>query len=105
MTLALEALARRCMHITIVNQPPSVAIWPSPAQGLEGRSLCPRWSRVASTGRLHELFAKLTNEHVNDLLFWLVHSAVEVVEEHFFRDRGPLPHRKQFKNPVLLGRQ
>src|SRR3954463_13140148 len=60
---------------------------------------------VPSAGRLHELFAKLTNKHVDDLLAWLVHSAVEVAQEHILRDRGPLPHREQFKHPVLLRRK
>jgi len=36
---------------------------------------------------LAELFAELADEHVDDLLVRLVHAALELVEEHLFRDR------------------
>src|SRR5690606_38495954 len=45
---------------------------------------------VLAAASARELLAQLADEHVDDLEFRLVHSAVEMVEEHFLGQRGAL---------------
>src|SRR3546814_4385050 len=49
---------------------------------------------VAATGE-GKLLAKLANEDVDDLQLRLVHAAIEMVEEHFLRERGALAERER----------
>src|SRR5215207_1392554 len=63
-----------------------------------------RLNVVLPSGRLQELPTKLTNINIDDLLVRLVHSSVQVAEEHVLRDRGPLPCREQLEHLVLLRR-
>ena len=69
----------------------------------EARTPDPRRSQYSSSRRsLGELFAELANEHVDDLLLRLVHAAVELVEEHLFRDRMALAQARSSSIPYSL---
>jgi hypothetical protein len=57
---------------------------------------------VFTTRRLSELLAQFADKDINNLEFGLVHPALEVVEEHLFRQRGTLAQAEQFENPILL---
>src|SRR5262249_5086716 len=60
---------------------------------------------AVAAGRGLQLVAELADEHVDDLELGLVHAAVEVVEEHFLRQRRALAQRQQLEDAVLLASQ
>ena len=49
-----------------------------------------------------EFLTQLANENVDDLDFWLVHAAIEMVEKHLLGDRHALAQRQEFQHPVLF---
>src|SRR3546814_8330532 len=59
---------------------------------------------VAATGE-GKLLAKLANEDVDDLQLRLVHAAIEMVEEHFLRERGALAEREKLQHRIFLAGQ
>src|SRR6201996_2412275 len=63
------------------------------------------FDEVAAFRGIRKLLAQLTDEDVDDLQLRLVHTAVEVVEEHFLGERGTLAERKQLQHLVFLARQ
>ena len=63
------------------------------------------FDEVAAFGSVRKLLAQLADEDVDDLQFGLVHTAIEVVEEHFLGERGALAERKQLQHLVFLARQ
>ena len=60
---------------------------------------------MASASRLGELLTELANKDVNDLKLGLVHSAIEMVEEHLLGQSRALAQAEQLKNTVLLAGQ
>nr|ADO19098.1 hypothetical protein Nfla_4402 [Nostoc flagelliforme str. Sunitezuoqi] len=60
---------------------------------------------VVALGRHAELLAQLADEDVDDLELRLVHSAIEVVEEHFLGERRALAEREQLQHRIFLARQ
>src|SRR5580704_5355969 len=49
-----------------------------------------------------EFLTQLANENVDDLDFWLVHAAIEMVEKHLLGDRHALAQRQEFQHPVFF---
>src|SRR5438128_1224877 len=60
---------------------------------------------VLAPRRVSELLAQLTDEHVDDLDLWLVHAAVELVENDLLGQRGALAQAQKLQNLILLGRE
>jgi hypothetical protein len=56
---------------------------------------------MTSAGRLGEFLAQFADEHVDDLDFGLVHSAIEVIEDHRLRHGRTLALGQQFEDAVL----
>src|SRR5215203_5578772 len=89
---------RNEMFLEAINQ--VLAIWAGePPYDLNGKywkvtvpqdvaSAPDRLNVVLPPGRLQELPTKLTNINIDDLLIRLVHSPVQVTEEHVLRDRS-----------------
>ena len=46
---------------------------------------------IITVGGFAELLAELTDENVDDFQLWLIHSTVELVKKHLFRQGGALP--------------
>src|SRR4051794_18643108 len=90
--LPSEFLGKRQSQATESRNPPLAPRGPHRLRVPEDVASAPdRLDVVPSLGSLHELPPKLMNEHVDDLLLRLVHSPVEVVQEHLLRDGRPLP--------------
>src|SRR5262247_3438826 len=49
-----------------------------------------------------EFFSELADKDVDDLHLWLVHSAVEIAQEHFLSQRRSLAQRQEFQHLVLF---
>jgi hypothetical protein len=63
----------------------------------------PRSSRcIPYRPSISQLFTQLADEYVNDLLLRFIHTAVQVVEEHFLRQRHALTQTQQLKHLVLF---
>ena len=60
---------------------------------------------MTSAGRLGEFFSELADEDVNDLDLGLFGPAIEVVEDHCFRQGRTLVEDEQFQDVVLLAGQ
>ena len=60
---------------------------------------------MPSTGCRLQFLAQLADKHVDDFQFGLVHAAVEMIEEHLFGERRPLPQGKQLEHLIFLARQ
>jgi hypothetical protein len=60
---------------------------------------------VIAACRMREFLAQLTDKDVDDFELGFVHSPVEVVQKHFFRNGGALVTAKQLENPILLASQ
>src|SRR5690349_7633805 len=56
---------------------------------------------VGAVGGGGQLLAQLADEDVDDLELWLVHAAIEMVEEHLLGQGGALPQRKQLQHLVF----
>ena len=60
---------------------------------------------VIAACRMREFLAQLTDKDVDDFELGLVHSPVEVVQKHLFRNGGAFVTAKQLENPILLAGQ
>src|SRR4051794_24744 len=60
---------------------------------------------VIAACRMPEFLAQLADKDVDDFELGLVHSPVEVVQEHFFRNGGAFVTAKQLENRILLASQ
>ena len=60
---------------------------------------------VIAACRMGEFLAQLTDKDVDDFALGLVHSPVEVVQKHLFRNGGAFVTAKQLENPILLAGQ
>ena len=60
---------------------------------------------VLAAGRRCELLAQLADEHVDDLELRLVHTAIEMVQEHLLCYRRTLAQAEQFENAVFFAGQ
>jgi hypothetical protein len=54
---------------------------------------------------IDELLAELTDKDIDDLQFWLVDTAAEIVQEHWLGDRTPFTQAQEFKYLVFLASQ
>ena len=53
------------------------------------------FDEVLAFGGVGQLFAELTDKHVDDFEFGFVHAAIKMVEEHFLGERGALSEAEQ----------
>jgi hypothetical protein len=60
---------------------------------------------MLATGGLRQLLAQHADEDLDDLHRGLVNAAVQMVEEHFLRQRRALVQREQLEDAVFRGRQ
>jgi len=64
-----------------------------------------RFDIIDAVSSLGEFFSQFTYEDVDNFQFRLVHSPIEVVQEHFFCQGRALAKGKQFQNAIFLASQ
>jgi hypothetical protein len=55
----------------------------------------------AAVGRL-QFLSQLADENIYDLELWLVHAAIEMIEEHLLGERGTLAQPEQLQHLIFL---
>src|SRR5215470_3457360 len=64
-----------------------------------------RFNVVPAARCISEFFSQLADKDVDDLHLWLVHTAVEIAQEHFLSQRRSLAQRQEFQHLVSFAVQ